>query len=127
MTISAKNSLQFSKVCKGVLRAYIFTFILFLIFSLVLYVTRLPESIIPMVVLIISVFSIFMSGISITKKVESKGWLYGGLIGVFYVVFQSILCLLLLPNLISFSTGMFLDLCIGSLVGIFSGIIGVNS
>lgn len=127
MTRSTKNLLQFSKVCKGVMRAYLFTLILLLIFSLVLYVTRLSENVIPMVVLVISVFSIFMSGISITKRVDSKGWLYGGLIGIFYVIFQSILGLLLLPNLINLDTGIFLNLCIGSLVGIFSGIIGVNS
>lgn len=127
MTVRTKNSLQFSKVCKGVLKAYIFTLILFFIFSLVVYITRLSENVIPIAVLSISAISIFISGVNITKRVESKGWLYGGLIGVFYVIFQSFLGFLLVPNLVNLGKGIFINLCIGFLVGIFSGIIGVNS
>lgn len=127
MTIKTKKKIRFSRVIEGVLRAYILTLFLFVIFSLVLYFTKISERTIPVVILIISVFSIFISGVGIARKVDAKGWLYGSLIGMFYVLISSILGSMILPGpSMGICKGNFINLFIGMLVGAFSGAIGVN-
>lgn len=126
MTIKTRKTIRFSRVIEGVLKAYILTLILFVIFSLILYFTKISEETIPAVIFIVSILSIFLSSVGTAKKVDAKGWMYGGLIGVFYVLICSILGSIILSGSVNLGKGIILNLFIGLLVGAFSGALGIN-
>ncbi|HHY70482.1 MAG TPA: TIGR04086 family membrane protein [Thermoanaerobacterales bacterium] len=120
-----KKSLKFPKIFKGVVSAYLFTILLFLILALIMYFTKLSESIIPKAVVVISAISILFGGVRITKDIESMGWLHGGLVGFSYMGILVILSFLITPSF-SFGWNVVVDLFLGFLVGVLAGILGVN-
>ncbi|HHV19325.1 MAG TPA: TIGR04086 family membrane protein [Thermoanaerobacterales bacterium] len=120
-----KNSIKFGKILKGVLNAYLYTIMLFLILALIMYFTKLSESIIPKVVVVISAVSILLSGVGITKDVKTMGWLHGGLVGFLYMGILVVLSLLIMPSF-SFGWNIALDLFLGFIAGVLAGILGVN-
>lgn len=74
----SNKSIDYKIIAFSVLGAYTMTFILFVILSLLLYITELSESLIPSLVMAISAISILVCGISVTRNVSNLGWLHGG-------------------------------------------------
>jgi putative membrane protein (TIGR04086 family) len=120
-----KKGLKYGKIIKGVFNAYLFTIVLFLILALVMYFTKVPESIISKAVVVISAVSILLAGVGITKDIESMGWLHGGLVGFLYMGILVILSFLIMPSF-SFGWNIAMDLFLGFLAGVLAGILGVN-
>ena len=120
-----KKGLKFIKILKGVFNAYLFTIFLFLILALIMYFTKVSESIIPKAVVAISAVSISLGGVRTTKDVESMGWLHGGLVGFLYMGILVMLSFLIMPSF-SFGWNIALDLFLGFLVGVLAGILGVS-
>ncbi|WP_213974982.1 TIGR04086 family membrane protein [Tepidanaerobacter acetatoxydans] len=119
------KKIDFIRILKGVVRAYLFTLFLFLILALLIYFTSVSESIIPKAVIIISAFSIFLSGIDVTRNIDSMGWLHGGLIGFLYIAILLMLSFLIVPSFY-FKWNIAIDLFLGFLTGVLAGILGVN-
>lgn len=110
---------------KGVLLALGFSTAVFLLASLVLSFTAISENIIPYLSFITSIISIFIGSFFVTRKLSFKGWLNGGVTGLFYVLIILILGLFIageFPILTSFLTKSFLGFAFGAI----SGIIGMN-
>ncbi|MDD4569992.1 MAG: TIGR04086 family membrane protein [Tepidanaerobacteraceae bacterium] len=124
-SLNGKNGLEFVKILKGVIYAYLYTIILFLILGLILYLTRVSENIIPTAVVVISAVSILLSGVRVTKDIESLGWLHGGLVGFLYMGILVMLSFLIVPS-ISFGWNVAVDLFLGFFMGVLAGILGVN-
>ena len=122
---NTKNVFNLVIVLKGVLSAYLYTIILFIILGLVLYLTKISEDIIPVAVVIISAVSILLGGTKATNAVENMGWLHGGIIGFLYMLILLILNILIVRS-VSVGWNVVVDLILGFIVGIISGIIGVN-
>lgn len=121
----SKKGLNYIKIVKGVVFAYLLTLALFLILGGALYFTELSEKVIPTFVVIFSSISIIVSGVNATRDVDQLGWLHGGLIGLFYVAILLIIGLSVTPS-ISFGPGAAVDLAAGFAIGAFSGALGVN-
>lgn len=119
------KKIDFIRILKGVVRAYLFTLFLFLILALLIYFTSVSESIIPKAVIIISAFSIFLSGIDVTRNIDSMGWLHGGLIGFLYIAILLMLSFLIVRSFY-FKWNIAIDLFLGFLTGVLAGILGVN-
>ncbi len=118
------SSNYFIDIIRGTIIGLIFTIILILLFTLILTFTKLSEEIIPLINSIIMIIGITSGAIFISRKVNSKGWLSGGLVGIlyFFIIFSlGVLFVngfivdkyLLIKGIIAIATG-----CIGGMIGI---------
>lgn len=116
---------NFLVILKGILIAYIVTFILISIYSCLLAYTNLPESTIPMCIVVIAIISISLASSLTLKKIKEKGLINGAIIGASYLL---IIYLLSSIFLVGFSVNTFsIVMLIFSLIaGIVGGIVGVN-
>lgn len=117
--------MNYKTILLGVINAYFLTLLLFTVLGLLLYFTKLSETIIAPAVMAISSISIIFCGIKATRDVKNLGWLHGGLIGFIYVA------LLLLVGMFTGNSGIsglsaLVDLGMGFLAGTLSGVLGVN-
>ena len=114
-----------SMIFKGVMIAYIITFLLILIYSALLTYTSIPESTIPTYTFIISIISVFIASSIMVIKIKENGLKNGGLIGLIYII------LLYIISSIT-SAGFALDsysiatIIFNILLGMVGGIVGVN-
>lgn len=111
-------------IIKGTILGLILTIVLIFIFSIILTYTKLSEVLIPFINSVIMILGISSGAVFISRKVDSKGWLSGGLVGVLYFLIIFILGILfikdftidkysLIKGLIAIVTG-----CIGGMIGI---------
>ena len=116
---------MYIKFFKGLSFSFIFTLILFFIFSLVLRFTNVSDSIIPGIVLLISIISILCGSAICTKNADSQGWLWGSSIGGAYAIILYIISSLTLTGF-SFPLAT-LYLILGYVaIGAIGGIVGIN-
>lgn len=110
---------------KSVLIAYIISLLLLVLYGLLLAITSLSETTLSTAVMIITMASIAVSGIYAAIKAESKGFIYGAIVGLVYMVILFFLSLL-------FGIGVAVDkyllfrVFMGVVIGALAGIIGVN-
>ena len=101
------------------------SFILIILYALILSFTSMSDSSMNMTIQIIMIISIIISSIYGGKKIFRKGWLFGIVLGLVFT-------LLLVPLSIGFGENFSLDkyfmakTLMGSAVGLIGGIIGVN-
>ena len=112
-------------ILKGIACALLLSLALLLIASLILYFTALPERYAPYIVFAASVFAILWGSSYAGKRIGHQGWLYGGLVGLFYVLLMLIVGLLLL-NDFNLGFNIFTKLFLGFAFGAVGGIWGVN-
>ena len=113
-------------IFRGLLRAFLLSLIFLLLSTAALYFSPLSEAFVPYFVFGAIILSILSGSIYVGKSTDEKGWLRGGITGLFYV-----LVLLILSNIFQESfipgfniiTKFFLGFCFGTL----GGIIGINS
>lgn len=118
----SRNILSMLK-CGGF--SIIISVVLLLIASLVGTFVPLSESLIIIIVNIISVLSVFLSGIFASVIYKSKGLLYGVVAGIIYWIFVYILGLIFYKNL-GISSNTLIGLIISVVSGGFGGVTGVN-
>ncbi len=117
-----KNSVR---IIKGSIFAIIISFILLLIFAMLLCYTNLSENTIKPVVLVITGISILIGSMISTRKIRKNGLLNGSLVGFIYIVILYLVSSLFLAGF-SLTFNSFIMLLVGIVTGIIGGIIGVN-
>jgi len=101
------------------------SFILIMLYALILSFTSMSDSSMNMTIQIIMIVSITISSIYGGKKICRKGWLFGIVLGLIFT-------LLLVPLGMGFGQSLSLDkyfmakVVMGCAVGLIGGIIGVN-
>lgn len=101
------------------------SFVLIILYALVLSFTSMSDSTMNMTMQIIMILSITTSSIYGGKKIARKGWLFGIALGLLFTF-------LLVPLSIGFGQSFSFDkyfvakMLMGSSVGLIGGIIGVN-
>lgn len=114
-----------TNIAKGVGIALLSTFILLLIFSLLLTYTEMSEIIINPVIIVITAISILIGSSIGNIKIKKNGLLNGGIIGAVYI-----LTIYLISSILNWEFGLNLQsiimIAIGMIFGILGGIIGVN-
>lgn len=111
---------------KGVLYAYFLSLVVFLLFSALIQYTGLTEAILPYLAYATSLVSIFVGATYVTKRLEAKGWLNGGLTGLIYLAGLLIFAMILLPNF-SLNFGYLSKALLAFVTGAAGGMFGVNS
>ena len=109
-------------ISKGVLCAVVATLLFVLGFALLVQLTGLSNNVIVPVMQVVKVICIFVAVAIAIKPAKSKGWLYGGLVGLLYMVLTSLIFALLDGQ---FQIGMraLSDLLFQVVVGVVSAVI----
>lgn len=125
--IVEESALKRNSLCifKGDAIAIIFSIIVLTIFAILLTYTNIPESTITPVVLTITGVSILIGSTISTRKIKKNGLLYGGTVGLIYIILLYITSSISISGF-SLSSGSFIMLAVGAITGMIGGIIGVN-
>ena len=107
------------KISKGIVFSFLVTLISVFIFSAILTYTDISESIIPIVIIVLTFVSILIGTIISMRKTTKNGMLNGAIIGGTYV-----LLLYLISSALNTGFAMNIYTIVMILVGIISGIIG---
>ena len=110
---------------KGIILALALSVILLFIAALVLYFTAASEKITPYLVFGISLVAIITGSSYSGRKIGSKGWLYGGITGLVFVVLMLVIGLFVLDG-VSFGWNWLTKLFLGFMFGTAGGMWGVN-
>lgn len=112
-------------VLKSILLAFALSILLLLIVTLILTFTPIKEDNIPLLTTAIMIISIAAGSIYMAIKVQEKGWLNGGIIGILYFVILLFLNYLFIKPFIFdiYTIGKFF---ISLATGVIGGMIGVN-
>jgi len=116
---------MYIKIIKGLAFSFIFTLITFFVFSIILRFTNIEDSVIPGIVLLISIISILCGAAICTKNANSQGWLWGSCIGLSYSVILYLISSLTLTSFTLPLTTFYLILGY-IIVGAIGGIVGIN-
>ena len=124
-TTTVQNQSSIVNIIKGIILSYGISLLLLFIFSVLLTYTSISESMIPPVILVITIISIIIGSSISSSKIRKNGLINGGLIGFFYII-----ALYLISSLMQ--TGFALNLysilmiVFSILSGMIGGIVGVN-
>ena len=112
-------------ILRGTVVALVISLLVCLLLSLVLYLTPVPERVVPYAVYITSIFSIIIGSAYAAKRIQSKGWLNGGLTGLTFIIILLILMKVFGLDLdinLHLATKLLLAFVLGSI----GGILGLN-
>lgn len=107
------------KISKGVVVSFLITLTSIFIFSIILTYTNISESIIPIVIIVLTFISILIGTIISMRKTTKNGMLNGAIIGGAYVIL-----LYLISSALNTGFAMNIYTIIMIIVGMVSGIIG---
>ncbi|MCI9287469.1 MAG: TIGR04086 family membrane protein [Clostridia bacterium] len=112
-------------IVKGILIAFASTFVLLFICAIILTYTNISESIIPTVIIVITIISILLGSSISTIKIKKNGIVNGGIIGLTYI-----LMLYFISSIVhtGFSLNIYsiVMIILSILAGMVGGIVGVN-
>lgn len=116
---------NFLRIAKGVVISIFATLILLFIFSLILTFTSVSETTIKPIIIIISIISLLIGSSISTLKINKKGIVNGGIVGISYI-----LIIYILSSIVSNEFNLNLDslimIILSVIAGMTGGIIGVN-
>ena len=111
---------------KATVFSYVLTAIVFVVYGILLTYTETTEENIQIVVMMTTVISVLIGGIIVSKGVNSKGLLFGMLVGIVYSIIMIMVGLCVIPVLkITYKMIMIIILSISA--GGIGGIIGINT
>ncbi len=123
--LQAKESMAIKNIVKGVVIALLTTFILLIIFSIILTYTNTEEKVINPVIMIITAISILIGSSLANIKIKKNGLLNGGIVGGIYI-----LMIYLISSLLNWKFSLNIQSIImiatATIFGVLGGIIGVN-
>ncbi len=112
-------------IVQGILRAVILTVIMLLLFAVVLTFTDVSEKIASIIYLLITILSIMYGTIYSVRKINKKGWLIGLVISIIYMVIIYIISIVS-GNTLTFGTDRFIRILLALILGMLSGMLGIN-
>ena len=123
--LQAKESMAIKNIVKGVVIALLTTFILLIIFSIILTYTNTEEKVINPVIMLITAISILIGSSLANIKIKKNGLLNGGIVGGIYI-----LTIYLISSILNWKFSLNIQSIImiatAIIFGVLGGIIGVN-
>ena len=121
-----KSKINFKGVLKGIIFSIVSTVILVVIIALTSYFADVSEGIISICLFVVSVLSVFIGSILMTRTTQENGLIHGGMIGVGYFI------VILISSIIvkrEFDlNGNLITMLIANVAGgMLGGILGINS
>ncbi|HCL4438675.1 membrane protein [Clostridium botulinum] len=112
-------------IVQGLLRAIIITVIMLLMFAVILTFKDIGEKISSIIYLLITILSIMYGTIYAVRKINKKGWLIGLVISIIYMTIIYIISIVS-GNTLTFGTDRFIRIFLALILGILSGMLGIN-
>lgn len=111
--------------CRGLIRGYILSLLLFLVSGMLIAFTMLGEGIISAVASGILILSVAYAAIYCAAKIGSKGWFHGALVGLVYILIMLLFSKIFLSE---FSLDKYVSykVLISIATGVVGGMIGIN-
>lgn len=122
--ILEKNN-SYLPAVEGVLRGFVITVILLLIFAVVMTFVEVSSRTSYIFYLITTILSIMYASIYAVRKIGQKGWLIGILVTLIYLVILYVVSIIS-GNSVVIGEGGFIRILLALIVGVLSGIIGIN-
>ena len=110
---------------KGLAIALALSVVLLFIAALVFYFTAVPEKITPYLVFAVSLVAILAGSSFAGKRIGTRGWLHGGVVGLLYVILMLVIGLFFRET-VAFSGNLVTKLFLGFVFGAVGGMWGVN-
>lgn len=110
---------------KSIFLALIISLICIIIYAVVLSITPVSDNTMSVITQVITMISIVAASLYCSRKIRSKGWLYGIIIGIIFVL-VIIPISMIWGQMPTFDKYFVAKLLMASLVGLVGGIIGVN-
>lgn len=114
-----------SYILKGTVLALVISLLVCLLLSLVLFLTPVSERVVPYAVYITSIFSIIIGSAYAAKRIQTKGWLNGGITGLTFILVLLVLTKVFGLDL-SLNLHLFTKLVLAFVLGSIGGILGLN-
>lgn len=116
---------SFVPIGEGVLRSSILTVALMVIYAIIMSFTDLSDKCNSIFYTVVSIFSVMYGTIYAVKKIKKRGWLVGTIVATIYMIIIYILSIIAgnTPGIYQVRIVRFI---MAILVGILSGMIGVN-
>lgn len=112
-------------IIKELFISVLITIVMFILLSLVVCYTSVSENVIDYLVIAISCISLIIGGFKTAKQIKKNGIIYGGILGVIYILVLYILSGLICMNF-SLSMSSIYMIILSILGGALGGILGVN-
>nr|WP_317359222.1 TIGR04086 family membrane protein [uncultured Tyzzerella sp.] len=125
-TTNSKPNDAIISLTKGAIFSYLLTAIVFIIYGVLLTYTEITEKNIQIVVMLTTVLSVLIGGIIASKGVNSKGLIFGMLVGIVYSTIMIMVGLCVLPVL-KITSKMIMIIILSISAGGIGGIIGINT
>lgn len=119
------NSTSYVPAAEGVLRGFIMTVILLLIFAVIMTFTEVSDKVSSIFYLVTTLLSIMYGSIYAVKKIKKRGWLIGIMVAVLYLLVLYIVSIIS-GNSAVLGIDRIKRFGLALLVGVLSGMIGVN-
>ncbi|GIM47218.1 hypothetical protein DNHGIG_27670 [Collibacillus ludicampi] len=112
-------------ILRGLLTALVFAFICILLTSMIVTWTSMAEARLPTITYIINMLASLIGAFVSARIAGEKGWYYGGITALAYSVIITVIGLLVAS--VSFTLYNVVQIALMSLIGMFGGMIGVNT
>lgn len=112
-------------VSKGVLRGVILTTVCLVIYSIIMNFVDMSPKTTSVVYMVITSLSILLGSVYSSRINGENGWIVGLLVALIYMALLIIVTALVNGGLV-FTTLILVQLILALLVGVFSGMLGIN-
>lgn len=109
---------------KGLMTAVLLSVALFAMMAGIMLASQIPESFTSTITIVVSILSIVIGGFVASRGCESRGWLWGGLVGICYMLLLYIIGILITG--FAFGTHTVVMLIVDFIAGAIGGIVANN-
>lgn len=119
------SSRMYITLLKSLILCLVLSLAMIVIYAIALSLTSISDESMPKITQTIVILSIVLSSMYGGKKIKKKGWLFGAILGLLFIV-------LLTPISVGFGQEFSFDkyfmikMLMGGIVGLIGGVIGVN-
>ncbi len=121
-----KGKINFRGIFKGIVFSLIATAIFVVIIALVSYFTDIQDKVISVLLFLVSVLSVLVGAIFVTKSTNENGLLHGAIIGVGYFA-VILIASIVVKREFDFNSNLLTMLIADACGGMLGGILGINS
>lgn len=117
----------FLPIAEGVLRGFILTLILILIYAAIMTFTDISSGVSSVFYMITTLISIMYGTVYSVRKVKKKGWVIGLIISITYMIILYLLYIISgKDSTLIYNQSTLIRLALAAAVGILSGMLGIN-
>lgn len=120
-----ENGSKYVYIGKGVFRGFLLTLVLILIYCIIATFVDINAAVRSVFFIVGTSLSIMYGSVYATKKIKKKGWVIGFFVAMIYILIIYLISLIAGREVV-LSSNDFYRILLAALVGILSGMLGIN-